>query len=62
MSAQREPAVGCRRTAGGMRQVIIRLDDDTFDEVRARAVKEGTSFGEQVRLLVTWGLEDAKYG
>jgi hypothetical protein len=38
-------------------QIVIRFDRDTFDEIRARAVKEQTSFSEQVRKLIVWGLE-----
>ncbi|WP_249696470.1 hypothetical protein [Stappia sp. WLB 29] len=41
-------------------QVVVRLDDETFAAVRARAVEEGTSFSEQVRLLIEWGLEAAE--
>ena len=41
-------------------QVVVRLDDETFHEVRDRAVTLGTSFAEQVRLLVEWGLETAR--
>ena len=35
----------------------VRFDSETFDEIRKRAIKEGTSFAEQVRILVEWGLE-----
>jgi hypothetical protein len=53
-------ARGCRRRGSNDRlQVVVRLDDDTFAEVRSRAQRECTSFGEQVRLLVEWGLEAA---
>lgn len=38
-------------------QIVVRLDDETFAQIRERAVREGTSFGEQVRTLVEWGLE-----
>lgn len=44
----------------GLTSVVIRLDDETFAEVRALAIKNGTSFGEQVRTLVEWGLEAGK--
>lgn len=33
------------------------FDPDTHAEIRARAIRERTSFAEQVRLLVEWGLE-----
>lgn len=42
------------------RRIIVGFDDETFEQIRARAKAEQTSFGEQVRLLVEWGLEDAK--
>jgi hypothetical protein len=45
-----------RDAAACMVSVVIRLDEDTHEEIRARAKKEGTSFAEQVRLLVEWGL------
>ncbi|KKN17941.1 hypothetical protein LCGC14_0960870 [marine sediment metagenome] len=35
----------------------VRFDPETFEEIRRRAIKEGTSFAEQVRILVEWGLE-----
>lgn len=44
----------------GFVAVVVRLDDETFAEVRDLAVKNGTSFAEQVRTLVEWGLEAGK--
>ena len=41
----------------GKRRINVTLDNDMFDEIRARAVKEKTTFAEQVRLLCEWGLE-----
>jgi len=41
----------------GKRRINVTLDDETFDEIRRRALAERTSFSEQVRLLVEWGLE-----
>lgn len=38
-------------------QIVVRLDHETFGQVRARAVREGTSVGEQIRRLIEWGLE-----
>lgn len=40
-----------------MRRVVVGFDQETFQVIRDRAVKENTSFAEQVRLLVEWGLE-----
>jgi len=33
------------------------FDRETFAQIRARAVREGTSVAYQIRLLVEWGLE-----
>jgi hypothetical protein len=49
------PAKGVLRS--GRRQLVVRLDDDQFEEVRSRAERCGTSVAEQVRLLIEWGLE-----
>ena len=40
-------------------QIVIAFDPETFAQVRARALRDGTSFAEQVRVLVEWGLIDA---
>jgi len=59
---RRAPAVGCHHPRDKQKerpQIVIRFDRDTFDQVRALAVKEGTSFSEQVRRLIEWGLEVA---
>jgi hypothetical protein len=41
----------------GQRQVVIKMDADQFEEVRALAAAEGTSVAEQIRNLIEWGLE-----
>ena len=41
----------------GRRRTMIAFNDDQFEEIRQRAVKEKTSFAEQVRLLCEWGIE-----
>ena len=41
----------------GRRRTMIAFDDDQFEEIRQRAIKEQTSFAAQVRCLVEWGLE-----
>ncbi|MCG8506197.1 MAG: hypothetical protein MI755_16455 [Sphingomonadales bacterium] len=57
-----------RPVARGVRKdrklaVVVAFDEETFDAIRQRAISEGTSFGEQVRTLVEWGLDDAEaYG
>lgn len=45
--------------ANGQRQVVIKMDQDQFDEVRELAAREGTSLAEQLRNLIEWGLEAA---
>lgn len=44
---------------GGLKRIVVAFDDETFEVIRDRAVKAQTSFAEQVRQLVEWGLEDA---
>lgn len=53
-----------RRVLGGrdrrypcQRILSVYFDDETFWQVVDRAERNGTSVSEQVRLLVTWGLE-----
>ena len=53
----RTPGRGVRREGQNALQIVVRFDDETFAQIRRRAVREGTSFGEQVRRLVEWGLE-----
>lgn len=38
-------------------RIVVSFDEETFSTVRKRAVIHKTSFAEQVRLLVEWGLE-----
>lgn len=39
------------------RRHVLRIDDETFDEVRALAVRTNRSLNEQFRILIEWGLE-----
>lgn len=55
---QRYVSKGRKRTNGLMNNIIF--DEDTFNEIRKMAIKKRTSFGEQVRLLVEWGLMEVK--
>ncbi len=48
------PAKGWRK--GDLLKCVIALDVDTFEEVRARAVKNKTSFAHEARQLIEWGL------
>lgn len=45
---------------GLCKRIVVSFDDETFDTIRARAVENGTSFAEQVRELVEWGLDTYK--
>lgn len=44
------------------RRIVIGFDDETFAEIKQRAVKSRTSFAAEVRLLVETGLETVKGG
>jgi hypothetical protein len=48
-----------RQHPDAMRKIGCAFDAETFHQVRDLAAKEGTSFAEQVRQLVEWGLEAA---
>lgn len=52
------PGRGLRK--GGVMRIVVCFDDETFDQIRARAVRKNTSFAEQVRQLVEFGLIDAE--
>jgi len=54
------PAVGRRRPGRAGVETGIIFDDEMFEAIRARALREGTTFSEQVRTLCQWGLEDAE--
>lgn len=59
MRQWRSPGTGSTagRKPGSMKRIVIALDEDTFEEVRAGALKAGCSFGEQARMLICFGLE-----
>lgn len=46
---------------GESRRIMISFDLETFEEIRARALKEHTGFATQVRLLCEWGLMEAAH-
>jgi hypothetical protein len=41
----------------GGKRIVILFDHETFKQINDRATVADTSFAEQVRLLVEWGLE-----
>lgn len=49
-----EPGRGVRK--GNHVQHVVRFDDELFERVRAKAVRDGTSLNEAVRTLIEWGL------
>lgn len=52
------PANGCAVPGrDGWKQLVVRMDEETFDEIRRRAIRENTSVAQQIRLLIEWGLE-----
>lgn len=55
-NSRRDPGRGVVR-AGNMRRIVVLFPPDTFYLIRSRAIKENTSFAEQVRILTEWGLE-----
>lgn len=42
------------------RDTSVRLDMETFEEVRQRAMERGNSFGAEIRSLIEIGLETLK--
>lgn len=46
--------------AGDSRKVVILLDEETFAEVRERALAAESSFAAQARMLIEVGLEELK--
>lgn len=53
-----EPGRGVRK--GAQVQHVCRFDDETFDQIREVAVRDGISLSEAVRVLVEIGLETRK--
>ena len=52
------PARGVQKHGEGtMRRIVVAFPPDTFEEIRQHALRERTSFAEQVRKFVEWGLE-----
>lgn len=52
----KNPGKGHRK--GTRVKVVCTFDDETFDQIRALAVKEKTGLTEQIRTLVEFGLMD----
>lgn len=55
---RKEPGRGSVRThMMGVKRIVVAFDDETFEEIRQRAAREGRSFAAAVRDLVEWGLQ-----
>jgi hypothetical protein len=50
-------AQGVSKVAGRKR-IVVEFDDEMFEAIRQLAIKEQTSFAEQVRTLCEWGLSE----
>jgi len=59
---QKIPGMGSIHRASDTRRIVVSFDKETFGQVRELAVKAGTSFAEQARLLVEFGLEAVEGG
>lgn len=55
--SNRARARGCARR--GAIEIGVRLDDEMFGEIKARATANKTSVSEEVRTLIQWGLDSA---
>lgn len=55
---KKPPSAGVSRGHAyrGMMRTVVAFDPETHESIRSRAIKEGTSFAEQVRVLIEWGL------
>ena len=52
------PGVGYTKpNRRGEKRIVIGFPNDDFETIRTLAEKAGTSFAEQVRTLVEWGME-----
>jgi len=50
----------CHRGSSTMLKTVILLDDETFQDVRDGALRNGCSFAAQARMLIEVGLETLK--
>lgn len=56
-SASSNPTVpGHGFAKGPSRRIVVSFDQETFAQIRQRAIADGQSFGASVRELVEWGL------
>lgn len=43
---------------GACRRIVVSFDEETFDQIRRRAIANNQSFAASVRELVEFGLEE----
>lgn len=55
---KREVAKGVVRPNGEI-GVVVHLPPEMFQKIRQIAIEEGTSWGEQCRIFLEWGLEES---
>ncbi len=49
------PARGVK--VGSYTQMNLKLEHETFEQIRQKALRDNTSFAEAARTLLEWGLE-----
>lgn len=54
LGTYKTPARGVQN--GSYRQLLVKIDPETFEQIRDRAVDEKTSMAHQIRLVIEWGL------
>lgn len=59
-SARAEATKGVRR--GNYKQIVVRFDVETFDQIAAKAKRENISMSEAIRQGVEWMLMDEVAG
>lgn len=57
MKRWRKPGQGSVHRRPEVKRSTIAFDDETHEQIRARAEQAGVSFSEKARELVEWGLE-----
>lgn len=55
------PGQGYARSAAkGVRRIVVSFDEETFEQIRVRALAAKSSFASSVRELVEWGLMEVQ--
>jgi hypothetical protein len=49
-------SAGAPEQYAGRRRIVVAFDEETFEQVRQRAVEAKSSFAEQARVLVAKGM------